>query len=103
MTRILVPSEKVIFFVDFITSKARAPLASLDDVGRFLAANGYGTPSAHGPPAGIPPLKVRIFVPTGSRLDLVTVIKDKLAAVAPTLVVFFLTLTAGPTQGRKRS
>ena len=103
LTRILVPSEKVIFFVDFITSKARAPLASLDDVGRFLAANGYGTPSAHGPPAGIPPLKVRIFVPTGSRLDLVTVIKDKLAAVAPTLVVYFLTLTAGPTQGRKRS
>ena len=36
----------------------------------------------------IPPLMVRIFVPTGSRLDLVTVIKDKLAAVAPTLVVF---------------
>ena len=27
LTRILVPSEKVIFFVDFITSKARAPLA----------------------------------------------------------------------------
>jgi hypothetical protein len=89
LTRILVPSEKVIVFVDFVTSKARAPLASLDDVGRFLAANGYGAPSAHGPPAGIPPLKVRIFVPTGSRLDLVTVVKEKLAAVAPTLVFFF--------------
>ena len=104
LTRILVPSEKVIFFVDFITSKARAPLAALDDVGRFLAANGYGVPGAQGPVAsGIPPLKVRIFVPTGSRLDLVTVIKDKLAAVAPTLVVFFITLTSGPLQGRKRS
>ena len=89
LTRILTPSEKVIFFIDFITSKARAPLAALDDVGRFLVAHGYGTPTAHGPASGIPPLKVRIFVPTGSRLDLVTVIKEKLAAVAPSLVVFF--------------
>ena len=72
--------------------------------GAFLAANGYGVPGAPGPVASrIPPHKVRIFVPTGSRLDLVTVIKDKLAAVAPTVVVFFITLTSGPLQGRKRS
>ena len=90
LTRVLVPTEKVIFYLDFITSKARAALSALDDVARFLAANGYGTSAAHGPSAAIiPPLKVRIFVPTGSRLDLVSVIKDKLAAIAPTLVVFF--------------
>ena len=98
LTRILVPSEKVIFFLDFITSKARSPLAALDDVGRFLGAHGYGAPTAHGP-ASAPPIKVRTFVPTGSRLDLVPVIKDKLAAVAPSLVVFFVDSDRRPGAG----
>ena len=83
LTRILVPSETVTFWLDFMTSKAREPLKALDDVGRFLAAHGLGSAAPHGPSAALPPLKVRIFVPTGSRLDLVSAIQGKLAAVAP--------------------
>ena len=92
LTRILVPSEKVTFFIDFITSKARVPMSALDDVGRFLVAHGHGPATAQGPSGGksaIPPLKVRIFVPTGPRLDLVSAIQGKLATVAPGLSVFF--------------
>ena len=93
LTRILVPSEKVTFFIDFITSKARVPMSALDDVGRFLVAHGHGPATAQGPSGGKsaipPPLKVRIFVPTGPRLDLVSAIQGKLATVAPGLSAFF--------------
>ena len=102
LTRVLMPTEKVTFFVDFITSKARVPLSILDQIGEFLRAHGHGPASGSSAVAAVPPLKVRIFVPTGPRVDLVSAVQNKLAAVAPSLSVFFLTLTAGSMQGRKQ-
>ena len=98
LTRILVPTEKLIFLIDFMTSKARVPLNQLEMIGAFLKVHGHTTPQK----PGVSPAKCRIFVLTGARHDLVSAIEAKLAVCTPTLSRFFVTLTAGATHGRKK-
>lgn len=91
VSRTALPGDKIVFFIDFATSKARMPLAAIEDVQRFL--QGQGSAAAH---------KVRIFVNAGNRIDLAAAVEKQIRSVCPELPVFFMPLTSGPTQGRKR-
>lgn len=91
VSRTVLPGEKLVFFIDMATSKARMPLAALEDVARFI--------QGHGPVAQ---QRVRLFITAGNRMDLAAAIEKQVRAVLPDLVPFFVPLTSGPTQGRKK-
>ena len=93
---ILHRGNKVMVFIDCITSKSRVGLQHIADFGTFLSQNGHkeSAVAAH--------LKVRLAVPTGTRLDYTTAVGNKIDSDCASLEIFLVQLTCGPAQKRRR-
>jgi hypothetical protein len=98
LSRQIVASEKIIIFVDASTSKVRVPLGVLDKVSKFLQVHGHSAPPAR---AGTP-LRVRMLIPMGNRMDVAVALQKKLDTEFPTLETFIIQVTCGPQQGLKK-
>ena len=96
LTPILHRGNKVMVFIDCITSKSRTGLQHIADFAAFLSQNGHKetTVSIH--------LKVRLVVSTGTRLDYTTAVGNKLESDCASLESFLVQLTCGPAQKRRR-
>jgi hypothetical protein len=85
---VIMPSAKVMFFVDAPTSKPKVVVGLLDKV---LALS-----------KSLPTKKFKVVVSAGTRLDLVSAVWSKMSLCFPTLQIYNVQLSHGTRQHQKR-
>jgi hypothetical protein len=88
LASVVMPSAKVMFFVDAPTSKPKVVVALLDKVAQLSKS--------------LPTKRFKVAVSAGTRLDLVSSVFSKMSLSFPTLQIYNVQLSHGARQHQKR-
>ena len=81
--------HKVVLMIDTATSKTCVTVQAVVAIAKMIDV--------------LPTGKVRVIIPVGEHLDLATAVRNRLMTVMSKLEHFMITLTSGPSQGRRRN